>query len=134
VEEFELHCAEYVNTLQLRVGDEFSAHEKNVRYKNIPHEPGMYVIRDAETRAPYYVGETGRSIKSRIANHKRSIREPDWVTEASGKKFRAAGVHNRRYVVEYILSSDVNARNKRQRVLIEHMLIATLNPLIYVSD
>jgi hypothetical protein len=134
VEKFEEHCAKYVNAHQLRVGDEFSANEKNVRYKNIPDEPGMYVIRDAKTRDTYYVGETGRSIRKRIANHKRSIRDPDWVTEASGKKFHAVGVHDRRYVVEYLLSSDVNTQTKQQRVLYEHMLIVTLNPLIYISD
>jgi hypothetical protein len=56
------------------------------------------------------------------------------VTEASGKKFHAVGVHDRRYVVEYLLSSDVNTQTKQQRVLYEHMLIVTLNPLIYISD
>ncbi len=81
-----------------------------------------------------YVGETfGASknygINARIYNHKKSLREPDWVSEHTGKKFIKFDIPlDIEMDMWYIDSNDIGINDKQSSTAIEQFIQKHLKP------
>lgn len=122
------YCEEIVHLM--KIGFYFNRKEKNKRYKFPSKISGIYFICLKDGTA-LYVGETGSCIKSRIRNHKRSMNEPEWPIEKSGKKFHNVGLQDEEFMVKYISSEELEISSKKERLLYESLLCNYVNPIIY---
>jgi len=122
------YCEKTVN--DMKIGFYFNRKEKNKRYKFSSRISGIYFI-CLKDGTVLYVGETGSCIKSRIRNHKRSMNEPEWPVEKSGKKFHKSGLQDEEFMVKYISSEELKISSKSQRLFYEAMLCDYVKPIIY---
>ena len=105
--------------------------EKYSRYPIPSKVAGIYFIYTQNDKILCYIGETGDCIKSRISRHKRSMNEPNWKPERSGKKFVAAGVQEEVFVVKYIPAEKLNLKTKHDRLTAESLFVTALKPVVY---
>jgi len=105
--------------------------DKYVRYDMPEKLAGIYFIYTADNNELAYIGETGRCIKSRIARHKRSMNNPEWSGERSGKKFHTANLQDKTFIVKYILAKDLELVTKHDRLSSESLFVTALKPIVY---
>jgi hypothetical protein len=81
---------------------------------------------------PIYIGETIDAIQKRLANHKRSLNNPAWKTESTGKKFIAAGIDlDTEFDVYYIDAELLNINTRQESILAETSFMVHLKPLVW---
>lgn len=81
---------------------------------------------------PIYIGESTGSIQNRLRNHKRSLLDPSWKTESTGKKFIAAGIDlDTEFDVYYIDANILNINTRQESIFTETGFMVHLKPLVW---
>lgn len=105
--------------------------EKHVRYPIENKQCGIYAFfPKGEREQPFYVGETLSCVLKRISNHKRSLREPSWTVEITGKKFDAYGIDRIQDLDVYFIPYDELISKYDSRTL-EGLFKLVLKPMVF---
>lgn len=105
--------------------------EKHVKYPIEKQQCGIYAFYPkGEIGQPFYVGETLSCMLKRISNHKRSLREPSWPTEITGKKFDAYGIERVQDLDVYFIPYDELISKYDSRTL-EGLFKLVLKPMVF---
>lgn len=91
--------------------------------------PGIYFLFIKNTNTCVYVGETKRCISSRLYNHRKSMNQPDWIVEKTGKAFEKAGLLDEKFTVYYIPSDQLEAENKAELTYAQDTFIMAYKPI-----
>jgi hypothetical protein len=97
------------------------------KYDIPPHTAGIYFLFIDDKCV--YIGETKVCIKARLRNHKRSIREPEWPVEKTGRVFKELGIQDEEFVVKYIHSGDLGLNSKAQITYAQDTFIMAYEPI-----
>ncbi len=109
----------------------FNASEKRVRYPIEKQQCGIYALYPkGNTDQPFYLGETLTCVLRRIGNHKRSLREPSWPTEVTGKKFDAYGIDRGQDFDLYFIAYD-QLISKYDSRTVEGLFKLVLKPMVF---
>jgi len=109
----------------------FNRKEKISKYGIPPNTKGIYMLYLTGTNICVYVGETMHSISSRIGRHKKSMNDPSWYGEFSGRKIHSAKLQNKKFTIKYITAKDLKIKTKLDSKTAEGMIIAALKPVVY---
>lgn len=109
----------------------FSASEKHIKYPIEKQQCGIYAIYPKDNKVqPFYIGETLACLMRRISSHKRSLREPSWPVEVTGKKFDAYGIDRDQEFDLYFIPYDEVISRYDSRTL-EGMFKLVLKPMVF---
>lgn len=99
---------------------------------------GVYILmpvgKEVKKGDVLYVGKAVGSsgIGGRLYNHARSLREPSWPTEKTGKTFRSKRVDPFQDMdIHYIDANDIGIRNSLMAEMIEEALQEYLDPIAF---
>ena len=89
---------------------------------------GIYIFCKRGTDIVIYVGQTRKSVSTRIRNHLKSIIDPNWKTELTGLMFIAAKLKlDMEIDVYYIDAEDLGIETRDQYLAAETMFKNILN-------
>ena len=103
----------------------YTDHRK--KYDIPSHTAGLYFLFVDDICV--YIGETKNCIKARLRNHKRSIRDPEWPVEKTGRVFKELGIHDKEFVVKYIHSGDLELNSKAEITYAQDTFIMAYEPI-----
>ena len=106
------------------------------RQRNLGINDGIkgvyFIFKHGDKTSPYYIGETGRCIKQRISNHKKSLNNPDWKVEITGSKFINAGIDiDQEFDIWYIDAKDIECKTKKELIATETLFMTYFQPKIW---
>lgn len=135
--EANLKQLKHITTIQ-RDDPPVTRSKNSVAYGIDRHVKGVYFFYQkghnvsSDPMNPLYVGETISSIQSRLRNHKRSLRDPNWTVECTGKKFIKAGIDlDTEFDVHYIDSDVLGINTRKESLLAEAAFMVHLRPLVW---
>lgn len=107
------------------------ADEKYVDYGLENNLKGIYVFYTIdENKKVVYLGETTSCLKNRIRSHKRSLRDPTWKTEVTGRKFDKYNVDRMQEFDVYFMQYEEEIAKYDSRTL-EGLFKIVLNPIVF---
>ena len=84
---------------------------------------------------PYYIGETFANtvcINKRIYRHRKSLLEPTWHGERTGKHFLSAGIDlDQDFDIYYITANSIGISDKKSSISAETLFMTHLKPLVW---
>lgn len=111
-----------------------NANDMHIRYNIEKNLVGLYFIyekgKDGALGRLLYIGETLSCVAGRVRNHKKSLRDPDWKTEVTGKKFNEYNISRTQDFDIYFIPYDDELSRYDSRT-IEGVFKLLLNPVVF---
>lgn len=135
--EANLHHMQYITTIR-RDDPPVRRSKNSIAYGIDRRIKGIYFFYpkghdvSANPMQPIYVGETTNSIQSRLRNHKKSLVDPSWKVECTGKKFIDADIDlDTEFDVYYIDAKVLGINTRKESLLAESSFQTHLRPLVW---
>jgi hypothetical protein len=81
---------------------------------------------------PIYIGESTSAIKKRLVNHKKSLNQPEWKTELTGRKFIANDLDLDMDIdVYYIEKEKLGITCRKSSAAAENLFMHHLKPIVW---
>lgn len=103
--------------------------DRYVKYGISRDIPGIYFLYIKDTKTCVYIGETGRCVLGRLYNHRKSMNDPTWIVEKTGKVFEEAGISDKEFDVFYIHSDDLDVESKAELTYAQDTFIQAYKPI-----
>ena len=129
-----LHTAKWnICVKELAFGTTFTRSDHGRGYDTSMDIPGLYFMvnsGDHPANDPIiYIGMTVVSIKKRLARHKKSLKDPAFKGEHTGKMFVAQGIDlDTKMDLWYMPAESIGAKNKYDLAATESQFISLLKP------